>query len=76
MRTDLIDLFLGHANAEEKMDNTLIQYGGVLDRFDDWLREKHKISLESKDISVVSGVMLTEYYQLLHSRDLSVATRR
>ena len=34
MRTDLIDLFLGHANAEEKMDNTLIQYGGVLDRFD------------------------------------------
>lgn len=75
MRTDLIDLFLGHANAEEKMDNTLIQYGGVLDRFDDWLREKHKTSLESKDISAVSGVMLTEYYQLLHSRELSVATR-
>ena len=71
----LVNLFIGHIAAEEKSENTLAQYGGELGRFERWLRENHRLSLTSDQISLVTGLMLTEYYQFLYGRKLCIATR-
>lgn len=71
----MIDLYIGQLAAEEKSLETLKQYGGVLRRFESWLASSHSCSISSDDISKITGVMLTEYYQYLFTRGLSIATR-
>ena len=71
----LIDIYLGHIAAEEKSPETIAQYGGVLRRFDAWLKAKHGLALNAEQAPLITGIMLTEYYQHLHVRGLAVSTR-
>ena len=72
---NLIDTFLNQLTAEEKRDKTREQYGGNLRRFERWLLETHSLSLDEEQVSSVTGLMLTEFYQHLHARGLKVSTR-
>lgn len=72
---NLVDTFLNQLTAEEKRNKTREQYGGNLRRFERWLQETHFLSLTKDQIDSVTGLMLTEFYQHLHARNLKVSTR-
>ena len=72
---NLIDRFSDHLAAEEKSPETLAHYQEELIRFESWLGEHYQLSLDEKQVANITGIMLSEYYQDLHSRGLSVPTR-
>lgn len=71
----LVDLFINHLSAEEKADTTTSHYSEVLSRFSEWLMENHHFSLSSSDVQNITGLILVEYYQDLHKRNLKTSTR-
>ena len=71
----LIDLFINHMAAEDKQPDTLTQYRGVLQRFEQWLQQAHSLSLTAADVGSITGLHLSEYYQILHSNARAVSTR-
>ena len=73
--TNLVDTFLNQLTAEEKRSKTREQYGGNLRRFERWLQETHSLLLTKEQIGVVTGLMLTEFYQHLHAQGLKASTR-
>ena len=73
--TSLIDRFMNQLTAEEKSPETLSHYREELTRFEDWLGEHYQLSLGEEHIPEVNAVMLSEYYQELYARGLSVPTR-
>lgn len=73
--SDLVGTFLGHLIAEEHSENTKLQYGGVLQRLEGWLVENYQLPLDAEHIAQVTGLMLTEYYQGLHTRGLAISSR-
>ena len=73
--TSLIDRFMNQLTAEEKSPETLSHYHEELTRFEGWLGEHYQLSLGEEHIPEVTAVMLSEYYQELYARGLSVPTR-
>ena len=73
--TTLIDRFLNQLAAEEKSPETLSHYREELTRFEGWLGKHYSLSLTEKHVPEVTAVMLSEYYQALYARGLSVPTR-
>ena len=73
--TNLIERFLNQLAAEEKSPETLAHYGEELSRFEKWLGERYSLSLTEEHVPEVTAVMLSEYYQELYARGLSVPTR-
>lgn len=73
--TSLIDRFMNQLTAEEKSPETLSHYREELTRFEEWLGEHYQLSLSEKHIPEVTAIMLSEYYQELYARGLSVPTR-
>ena len=72
---NLIERFLNQLAAEEKSPETLAHYGEELSRFERWLGERYSLSLTEEHVPEVTAVMLSEYYQELYARGLSVPTR-
>lgn len=72
---NLIERFLDQLAAEEKSPETLAHYGEELGRFERWLGERYSLSLTEEHVPEVTAVMLSEYYQELYARGLSVPTR-
>lgn len=73
--SSMIPVFLDQLTAEERAENTRLQYGGVLQRLEAWLSEHHHLTLSAEHVGQITGLMLTEYYQELHARGLAVSTR-
>ena len=73
--TSLIDRFMNQLTAEEKSPETLSHYREELTRFEGWLGEHYQLSLGEEHIPEVTAIMLSEYYQELYARGLSVPTR-
>ena len=73
--TSLIDRFTNQLTAEEKSPETLSHYREELTRFEGWLGKHYQLSLGEQHIPEVTAVMLSEYYQELYARGLSVPTR-
>ena len=71
----LIDRFMNQLTAEEKSPETLSHYHEELTRFEGWLGEHYQLSLGEEHIPEVTAIILSEYYQELYVRGLSVPTR-
>lgn len=73
--TKLIELFINHLSAEEKAGNTTGHYVEALERFEAWLFEYHHLALSEADAGKITSLILVEYYQSFHQRNLKTATR-
>ena len=73
--SQLVDLFINHLSAEKKAICTTDHYAEVLHRFESWLLDTHNLSLTIADAPKVTGLIMVEYYQTFHQKNLKVATR-
>lgn len=72
---ELIPLYLSHIEAEGRRLATIVHYGETLRRFEAWLSASHDLTLTDQNIERVSGLLLSEYVQMLYANGLKISTR-
>ena len=72
---ELIPLYLSHIEAEGRRPATIVHYGETLRRFEAWLLAAHGLTLIDQNIERVSGLLLSEYVQMLYANGLKISTR-
>lgn len=72
---ELVSLYLSHIEAEGRRPATIVHYGETLRRFEAWLSAAHGLTLTDQNIERVSGLLLSEYVQMLYANGLKISTR-
>ena len=70
-----LPLYLSHIEAEGRRPATIVHYGETLRRFEAWLLAAHGLTLTDQNIERVSGLLLSEYVQMLYANGLKISTR-